>query len=718
MRNKQLLNGWWDYRIADGVYVKKQIPYSDPPVGFAECRRQFTRQKQDGRAFLNLDGITYSGEVTLNGVSLGVMQPYSHYVYEITDLIQEENDLSVVISDTQVVFGPAEGWENYSGIIRDVYVEYTEDAIIKDVIWKARINGNCQILVEADEGEIQAELLDPFGRIAYEGPSGDVTVAQPYLWSPEHPYLYTLCVKLIKEGIVVDENQQRVGIKELTADGRRFRLNGEPIFLVGVNRHDTWGDQGHILTEEQMWQDMRMIKDAGANYVRLVHYPHHKKILDIADELGLLVSEEPGLWWSDMKNPEIVEGSLEVLRRTVLRDRNHVSVGFWLSFNECIFTPEFLRASAETCRACDDTRMVSGANCMDIPMTKKYFAECGFDFYTMHPYAPTTDRMIESAAELNDKPLLLTEWGGYYVYENPHLFKMFVEEQIKMWQNPKDKPIITGAAIWVWAEMFEFNRAYPACIDGVLEEGMVDRFRNPKSTLKVFKEMYAKVNEKPKQHKKLQVLELPIGEGFYRPLDLAGVGEGQEAAWNRMMEHALTPIPRYVMKERRQRVINDGPMLPQEVKNVGEMPADLLIRPVVLNPEGTLRVLLHTDAKALHIFGNVSMPKGFPIEGAYGEIVAVYEIEYKDGHKEEFVMHNGQEITTACAWFGPSRINPRASKAPRALQFIHDMDREHYVVNRYRLPLSGPAISLTIRVVTDGYDLLTYGITEEVIMPK
>lgn len=115
-----------------------------------------------------------------------------------------------------------------------------------------------------------------------------------------------------------------------------------------------------------MRSDMLLIKSAGVNYVRLVHYPHDPKILDLADELGLMVSEEPGLWWSDMKNQEICAGSLEVLRRTVLRDRNHVSVAFWLSFNECIFTPEYLMDSVRVCRENDSAHMVSGANCMDI----------------------------------------------------------------------------------------------------------------------------------------------------------------------------------------------------------------------------------------------------------------------------------------------------------------------------------------------------------------
>lgn len=711
MRTVQTLNGWWDYRIGDGVYVKKQVPYSDPPVGFAECRKQFER-KEGQRAFLNFDGVTYSGDVTLNGVHLGVMQPYSHYVYEITDIIKDENDLSVIISDTQVVFGPAEGWENYSGIIRDVYVEYTADAVIEDIIWKAGTNGCCTVDVAADAGEIAVELIDPFGRVAYAGAAGEFTVEQPYLWHPDHPYLYTLHVTLSRDGVVLDENVQRVGFKELKANGRRFTLNGEPIFLVGVNRHDVWGDQGHILTEEQMWQDLRMIKDAGANYVRLVHYPHHKKIIDIADEIGLLVSEEPGLWWSDMKNPEIVEGSLEVLRRTVLRDRNRVSVGFWLSFNECIFTLEFLKASADVCRALDDTRMVSGANCMDVPMTKKYFTDCGFDFYTMHPYAPTTERMENSARELNDKPLLLTEWGGFFVYENPYLFQMFVEKQIEMWQNPDDKPIITGAAYWEWAEMFELNRGAPACHEGILNEGLVDRYRNPKSTLKVYKDTYARINEKPKKKRFLEVLEFAAGDAQYRPVCLEGLARNQEAAWNLLMEHALEPIPRFV-QERRQRVINDGPILPEKIRNAGELPAELLQKPIVLNQEAELTVPVHKDAKALYILGNVSMPKGFPIGGVYGETVAVYEIEYADGTREAVEMHNGQEISSACAWYGPSRINPRASKAPRAIHFIHDMDREHYVINRYYLPLAKEAVSLTMKVVTEGYDVLTYGVTEE-----
>ena len=87
----------------------------------------------------------------------------------------------------------------------------------------------------------------------------------------------------------------------MKAVGREFRLNGEHCILHGVCRHDMWKDQGFTLTRAQQRQDMRMIKDLGCNYVRLVHYPHDRHIVELADEIGLMVSEEPGFWQVDFR---------------------------------------------------------------------------------------------------------------------------------------------------------------------------------------------------------------------------------------------------------------------------------------------------------------------------------------------------------------------------------------------------------------------------------
>ena len=115
--------------------------------------------------------------------------------------------------------------------------------------------------------------------------------------------------------------------------------------LVQTAFSNTWDMASEVLVLDEMETDMRMIKEMGCNFVRLVHYPHNKRILDIADRLGLMVSEEPGLWWSDTSLSEVAGGSTEVLRRTILRDRNHPCIVFWLCFNECEFTEEFLTSS-------------------------------------------------------------------------------------------------------------------------------------------------------------------------------------------------------------------------------------------------------------------------------------------------------------------------------------------------------------------------------------
>ncbi|MCD8067455.1 MAG: hypothetical protein LUE87_00905, partial [Lachnospiraceae bacterium] len=569
---------------------------------------------------------------------------------------------------------------------------------------------------------VLAESRDPFGHVAFRGQAAAekntellFSVDEVFLWRPDTPYLYELTVTLSDTEKQLDTRVIKTGFKEFKASGKRLLRNGDPFFLIGVCRHDLFGDQGHVMTEEQMRTDMRMIKEAGVNYVRLVHYQHHEKILEIADETGLLVSEEPGLWWSDVREKEIFEGSLEVLKRTVRRDRNHVSVGCWLSFNECFFTEEYLRAAAQVCRAEDPGRMVSGANCMDIPMTKKYFTECGFDFYTMHPYGAGWDRMEESAAQLNDKPLVFTEWGGYYVYDNPHLMREFIGKLTSMWRNPDDDLVVAGAALWCWAEVFEFNRYIPACRDGVLREGLVDRYRNPGMCLPVFREAYREGMKEPRDKRSLEIIGLQVPEGHYSPIPLSNglEAEGQKAAWERMIEQAQKPIERFVFNERRLRVLKYGPVLPDEVKMLGELPVELTERPLVIDVHTPFSLNISSDADCLYLIGNVSMPSGFPIYGGYGEEMGILGVEYRDGEREEIPLRNGIEVCSACAWYGPSRINPRASEAPRVIYFINHMDREHYVVNCLCAETkTGKKVKrISLQVTKAEYNLLLYGIT-------
>ena len=94
-------------------------------------------------------------------------------------------------------------------------------------------------------------------------------------------------------------------------------------------------------------------------------------------------------------------------------------------------------------------------------------------------YSDTFARARESARVLNDKPLMFTEWGGYFVYDNPHLLTDFMNEMYKLYLQSDQDGALAGESIWYWAELNDFNRGKPACIDGALKEALVDKYRNP-----------------------------------------------------------------------------------------------------------------------------------------------------------------------------------------------------------------------------------------------
>lgn len=707
----QSLNGIWEYRIGKGKWNSCNVPSSHHPVGHSEYRLEFDRRKISPRAFLRFDGITYAADIKLNGNTLGKILPYCEYTFEITDILREnDNLLEVFVEDISPVFGPAEGWENYGGIIRGVSILYCEKEYIKDVFFHTALkNGysDAEFTVDietdgAEDSDITVILSEngttvcEYTRKAGEK-SVEKTVTDVKLWSPENPKLYDLYVTLSRNRKILDKRHMRVGFKELICDGRRFILNGKPTFLMGVCRHDIYGDFGHTIPKDLMRRDMQMIKDIGCNFVRLVHYPHNKHIIELADEIGLLVSEEPGLWWSDTAIPENRDGSLEVMRRTVIRDRSNVSIAFWLSFNECWLSPDYLLDSAKLCKSVDPYHLVSGANCMGIEDTVKNFNACGFDFYTMHPYSETLDRINESSEKLCDKPLIFTEWGGYFVQDNNRTLRSFINRMIALWNRGKN-PRLAGAVFWEWSELREYGRR-DGCADGVLKEGLVDENRNPLPILNVFKEAWSHLNDtnNPEEKYEFELLDVNFDK-------TALSSDSCAADWNTVMECIRTPIPRYKLNKR-IRVHAIGPKLQKkEIPGIAAVPFAVESQPLVLT--GYAR----TDT--VTVIGAVCCKGGYPIAGDYGETAAVLSV-MKDGKTLfETELKNGIDFTTVFSTFGPSRINPIAENTKPFARFSYDKEHEHYIINRLDISLGAEYDFDAVRIksVNGEYLLLIYGI--------
>lgn len=731
------LNGAWDYEVNGKPAGTVNVPYSALCVGKSACSFRFDRPEGE-RCFLCFEGITYAADVLLNGQHVGHMVAYSFYRFDVTPLLRPEgNELRVEIQDMNLAFGPSEGWENYGGIIRDAYLTVTDQVMIDDVIWRTDVaddlsEARCTVETALDGGDaaVCVTLRDHFGALVHQETVASAEgkaivtfpVQHPQLWSPDMPCLYTLTVTAGG-----DEVQERVGVKDFRAVGQRFVLNGQPLYLKGVCRHDLYGDEGHSITPEHAEADLRLIKATGCNFVRLVHYPHDRRILQLADEIGLLVSEEPGLWWSDMHRPETTEGALEVMRRVVKRDRNRVSVAFWLCFNECEYTPGFLRQSSDTCREMDPTRMVSGANCLDYEATKREFALNGFDFYTMHPYGADLDKVqggpgnrITSIQEilgaLNDKPIVFTEWGGMHVNDNPKLFRRFQSAMLDAWLEPDGGRVLAGSCYWAWADMYEFGRGEYACYDGRLWEGLVDMYRRPRVNLEVFSQLM----HNPWPPKAQQYGETIPHIHAEHPEELQPIdcwqsqdAQRQKALYDELLRRC---VPQKNFTQKRTRRLTHGPALQHDFTRLASLPVQLPAgQPLVI--EDALTIPVNRTVSELYVVGNVSLPWGYPIYGEYGETAGMYELVYEDGSVQTVALRNGQELTTVLAIAGPSRINPVAANAETALRFHYDKNWEHYSVNLFRIGTDAdkPLRELRVRVTNPEYTLLLYGVTARCI---
>ncbi len=701
MTKIQSLNGVWNYRIGKGKKCEIKVPFSCLPVGHSECDRCFDLKFSSDKVYLCFDGITYAAKVYLNSCLLSDMLPYCKYSFDISDIVKEkDNCLLVELEDINADFGPTAGWENFGGIIRDVTLQYKCENHIEDVFAHYTLTDNYSTAILKAETKCTV-LKDSVFNIKlfykdkivseYTQSASEKFIEQKIeniiLWSPDDPQLYKLEVTLLHGGKVCDTYCCNIGFREISCDKHRFKINGKYEFLKGVCKHEMYGDSGHCPNEAQIRDDLQKIKSTGCNFVRLVHYPHSDKTLDIADEIGLLVSEEPGLWWSDTSDPKVANGSIEILRRTIIRDRNHPCVAFWLCFNECKFTESFLIESAKVCKETDPTRMVSGANCMSNEDTLKYYNLCGFDFYTMHPYAQTFERAAKSAKILNDKPLVFTEWGGHFVYNNPKLFSEFLNEMNKLYMSAE----LAGSCFWFWAELNDFNRSDASVIDGHLYEGLVDKYRNPTMIYDAFCEGIKKIGKaKPKY---------PF---WYEPkVKLNGknlLSENQSGGFQEFIKNYCEE------PSMRMRKIIDGPVL-QNISPLNNIP-------LLIKDSSEIKIGCDMATDKLSIVGLACFGKGYPLSSEYGEDVALLEIAYQNGKKQSHTFKNGIDVTTVFTTKWSSQINPIAEDAETFAYFGYDKNFEKYVINckEIKTSRSSPIKEITIRSKGNGYALLLYGI--------
>ncbi len=388
------LTGEWIFWNGPDTNIPIQVPFSNPPRnGLTAYQKLFDLPAEtcDGLALLHFDGLVGESSVLLNGLPLGEHNSFTPFWFDVSDVLNSAatNDLIVLIDDAyDVTTTPYADvpWINYSGIHRNVYLRCAEKALLTGAEIQydlapdfSSVSGEITVRAAALPGTqitFAAYFLEGepgnYVIVGGAGGSGQLTVgperavsdvltfslANPRLWSPETPERYSVYVVGFVQGASSAQTLFQTGFRDIRVEGNRILLNGEPLFLRGISRHDIYYETGFLGTPEQAYADMSAIKAAGANWVRLIHYPHPPYVLDAADELGLLVSEElPG--WAAFNDPLVQDKLLTMGEEMVRRDMHHPSVFLWISGVARAHPTAYAAAAQQMFKSLDRNRLAT-----------------------------------------------------------------------------------------------------------------------------------------------------------------------------------------------------------------------------------------------------------------------------------------------------------------------------------------------------------------------
>ncbi len=756
-RTRISLAGEWERHIGEVLYDTVVVPSSLRPSGNYILKRSFVlpRLSRGERAFAHFEAIAFWGRVTVNGKEVGTTGgPYIPAEFEFTSSAKEgKNEVEVQIVDltplpdgsgtAEVILGHNPGWEATGGIIRDAWVEVRPAAFVDNVRFAYTLNsdysvcsGKPRVMVSSAEAasgtaEVvlkhgQTEIARASQPVQLKAGANDLELAfefkDPILWSPEFPNLYELTATL-KTSSGEDEWTCKTGFRDIRTQGPDFLLNGKRLVLNGVCRHDLWLEQGFTLSRRQQEQDMQMIKAIGCNFVRLVHYPHDRHIIELADQIGLLVSEEPGYWQVDFATSARppVEMGFRILEGTIRRDWNSPSVMVWFAANECTLTEAFLREAKERCNRLDPIkRLVSAANDRSAKKVKPMFVGADMDFFDQHPYTYNPEDFAKEAEfDGPSKPLTFSEWGGKGIGQTELVMSGSVDRLIDLVETNQ----LAGTMFWSWQDLREYSRIDGEMRNGVLESGVVTEAREPRDLVtreltRLF-ELRRHVDEKPDSVPEKVPLKWPpwSKKNKFEPVDLQPLTESADAdrAWGSFKERMAKMVPG-LWKVNRQDFVLWKPT-DIEISGVGfKVPAvNGRARPLILTPEvSQITIPLAGKAERLHILGQVTFGEGFPIVGKDGEVVGSYTLEFAKGKKREIPLRNGYEIAQAQMIRSGGRFDPMVTEAQRALVFVKDIAREQYQILLFSIPVEGASlVSLRCQLKGEQAPLAIFAVTVE-----
>ncbi len=365
------LNGYGDPVYVNIGYAWKGLEPSTPPIvpekgnHVGQYRRVFDLDPSwEGKSVgLSIGSATSNVRVWVNGKEVGYSEDSKLEArFDITKYVRP--GINVIALE---IFRWCDGtyledqdfWR-LSGISRGVYLYTREKQRLEDIHVLAGADGKLEVEAEVTSGisSLAFELEDASGNVAASfgasprrgKASASVRVDGVHCWSAEEPYLYRLRVSARDgKGAVAESTSLEIGFRTVEIKGGQLLVNGQPVLIKGTDRHELSPFKGYEVSEADMLEDIRIMKQLNINAVRTSHYPNDPRWLSLCDRYGLYVVDEAnieshGMGFEDhtlAKDPKYRAAHLVRNRRMVQRDYNHPSVIVWSLGNEAGRGPNF-----------------------------------------------------------------------------------------------------------------------------------------------------------------------------------------------------------------------------------------------------------------------------------------------------------------------------------------------------------------------------------------
>ena len=514
------------YDYIQYLNVKYPFPIMLPHITYDNpCwhyRRTFDLKKKQGeKYYINFEGVDSAFYLYINGVYKGYSQ-ISHATseFDITELVNDgKNTIDVLVLKWCIsTYLECQDKFRFSGIFRSVYILTRPEKHITDYRIITKLSDNSGILCFSNESQIDIKLVFEGKCInVAAGADAELVVPEVKLWTAEAPNLYTLELYANGEKII-----ESIGFREVTIDGKVFKINGKAVKLKGVNRHDFNCETAATVTLEDITKDLTLMKELNVNAVRTSHYPNMPEFYMLCDTHGIYVMDEAdiethgactregryetSIWMEYAENNFFAAGITDRHIALVERDKNRPSVIIWSLGNESSFGKAFFEG-ASYIRNRDKTRPVHYENiqCAD----KKYYDTELLDIRSwMYPSINSIkEKIIDNPND--NRPFVMCEYT--------HAMGNSCGDIADYWDLIYNNEQLMGAFVWEWADhaiktergfLYGGDFGEPEhdgnfCVDGLLTPD-----RKLKSAALEMKAVYG-----GKTHSEIKDVEIPKGEG-------------------------------------------------------------------------------------------------------------------------------------------------------------------------------------------------------------